>query len=147
MTNAAALAATYASFRHVPSRKVLQVVFEIPIEQTEHAMKVLGVPKPEEARWFAIAAMEAEKPKEEKRPRRWEELSNAEQAGIRCNDARFLLWAGYTRDEAIEWVRRTCKVQTRKDLDRIPQAKAAWRTLDQSFRDHCATAGLEHWLR
>lgn len=51
--------ADYASWRPVSGRKVLQLVFEVPIEQTEQVMTMLGVPMPGESKWCAIALLES----------------------------------------------------------------------------------------
>lgn len=50
--------ADYASWRPVTGRKVLQLIFEIPLEETELAMKMLGVPMPGESKWCAVALLE-----------------------------------------------------------------------------------------
>lgn len=58
MSEPRVIQADYASWRPVAGRKVLQLVFEVGIEQTEHVMKMLGVPIPGESRWCAIALLE-----------------------------------------------------------------------------------------
>ena len=51
----AIILATYANWRTIPSRKVLQLVFEIPIEQQQSALTILGAPSVDTAQWYAIA--------------------------------------------------------------------------------------------
>jgi hypothetical protein len=49
--------ADYANWRTVAGRKVLQLTFEVPIEQTADVMNKLGVPMPGESKWCAIALL------------------------------------------------------------------------------------------
>jgi len=58
MTAPRVIQADYANWRPVAGRKVLQLTFEVPIEQTEQVMKMLGVPMPGESKWCAIALLE-----------------------------------------------------------------------------------------
>jgi len=57
MTESCVIQADYANWRPVAGRKVLQLVFEVPIEQTEQVMQRLGVPMPGESKWCAIALL------------------------------------------------------------------------------------------
>lgn len=50
--------ADYSNWRTVAGRKVLQLVFEVPIEQTSDVMEKLGVPMPGENKWCAIALLD-----------------------------------------------------------------------------------------
>jgi len=50
--------ADYSNWRTVAGRKVLQLVFEVPIEQTADVMEKLGVPMPGENKWCAIALLD-----------------------------------------------------------------------------------------
>lgn len=49
--------ATFADYKRVKSRKVHQVIFEIPSELWPEAYRVLGEPSIETDQWFAIARM------------------------------------------------------------------------------------------
>lgn len=61
--NPAAFSASYSDWRVVKGRKVIQIIFEIPIEAAGHAYNVLnGMPTFGAETWFAIARMQ--KPKE-----------------------------------------------------------------------------------
>ncbi len=90
-----AIRATYSDLKLVKTRKVLQLIFEVPIEEADNALRVLGgMPRADAETWVGIAPIteeaatraptRADKPK-----RRMAELSRAQQAGILCNDARF----------------------------------------------------------
>jgi hypothetical protein len=55
---AAVFSATYHNLKNVPSRSVVQIVFEIPVEQADRAYQVLGgLPNPARPSWFAIARL------------------------------------------------------------------------------------------
>lgn len=59
MENPAAFSASYADWKIVKTRRVVQVIFEIPLEAAGHAHNVLGgMPDPEAETWFGIARME-----------------------------------------------------------------------------------------
>jgi hypothetical protein len=58
MSEPRVIQADYANWRTVAGRKVLQLVFEVPIEQTADVMEKLGVPMPGESKWCAIALLE-----------------------------------------------------------------------------------------
>lgn len=59
---AAAIQATFADYKRVKSRKVMQLVFEVPLENWPRDYRVLGEPEIETATWFAIAAMNVSEP-------------------------------------------------------------------------------------
>lgn len=55
-----AIRATYADWRLIKTRSVVQVVFEVPLHDADAAYEVLGgMPKPSTEQWFAIAAISA----------------------------------------------------------------------------------------
>ena len=160
MTDKAAIRADFVKPNPVPSRKVLQLVFEVPEEQADHAMEVLGgYPQSGQNRWCAIALLKpgtkaddetstaddetpvasetiAHSPKG-KRP--WDQLSPSVQAGIRCCDRDFHHWLGVTdEEEATTAVRRHCfgSIRSRADLDKpeFSSAAARWYEMDLEFR-------------
>lgn len=58
MTDKPIIQADFVKPMPVPSRKVLQLVFEVPEEQADHAMEVLGgYPQSGENRWCGIALL------------------------------------------------------------------------------------------
>jgi hypothetical protein len=58
MKNAAAFQATYSDWRLIKGRKVVQVVFELPLEVANEAYSALGgMPNPAAETWFAIARL------------------------------------------------------------------------------------------
>ncbi|HEX5242810.1 MAG TPA: hypothetical protein VFW23_06055 [Tepidisphaeraceae bacterium] len=61
MSDAAAFRATYSDWRLIKGRKVVQVVFEIPIEQANLAYQVLdGMPNPAAEVWCAVARLKSD---------------------------------------------------------------------------------------
>lgn len=54
----AVIRATYADFKLIKSRGVVQLVFEVPIHESGRALDVAGgMPEPAKERWFAIARL------------------------------------------------------------------------------------------
>src|SRR5574337_382135 len=106
---AAAFKATYSDFRLIKGRKVVQFVFELPIEQADVALKVVGgMPNPAAEVWCGIARLDTTKINEGDAPvpapltaeittsasatRRGESSPVnrlAQRAGILCNDPLF----------------------------------------------------------
>jgi hypothetical protein len=62
---AAIFRATYSDFRLVKGRKVVQLVFEVPLEESNKSYEVLGgMPNPAAEVWCAIARLNPETAKE-----------------------------------------------------------------------------------
>lgn len=58
MSEPAAFSATYSDLKVIRGRKVVQFIFEVPIEAAGHAYNVLGgMPSPMDEKWFAIARL------------------------------------------------------------------------------------------
>lgn len=49
--------ATYHNTKNVLGRKVMQVVLEVPIEQSQGVYDVLGWPDPAAPKWVAVAVL------------------------------------------------------------------------------------------
>lgn len=105
MTKPAAFSADYVDLRFVKSRKVAQIIVELPIEQATAFVAAFGAPDPSTGVPVAIARLDAtkvaappttpaqgapERDTKPKEPRRWPELSPAAQAGIRCGEPAFM---------------------------------------------------------
>lgn len=109
--------ATYANWKPVPSRKVLQLVFEVPIERQGDVLGILGAPGIDTADWYAIAKMAVTKvgangadnhpavksnqanasipevaPEGLREKKRFSELKRAAQAALKCQDGEFQIW-------------------------------------------------------
>lgn len=110
--------ATYADFKNIKTRKILQIILEVPIEGADAALKALGgVPRSDCETWVAVARLdpaldaremsaspaseprnapaEASAPKERQR---FATMPLPKQAAIRCGDPdfrRFLAQRGH----------------------------------------------------
>lgn len=136
----AAFQATFSNLRTVNGRKVLQLIFEIPIEQSNQALEILGgVPDPSKSIWCAIARLQETKPEQPQREKkRWEDMTAAQQAGVLCNDPTFTKFLqehhGIQDDDAAGFVRGYCVVNSRKDIGKEPFSLKAWETLVGDYR-------------
>jgi hypothetical protein len=140
----AAFKATFSDFRLIKGRKVVQFVFELPVEQADHALEVLGgVPRPDIEAWAGIArinpkATSAERPAEESEPkerRAFTSLPLAQQAAMKCNDAAFarFLFERYDATDPAEYVRKTCGVTSRREIAKGTPAGTVWIELLAEF--------------
>jgi hypothetical protein len=142
----AAIKATFSDFRLIKGRKQAQLILEIPIEQADNALDVLGgIPQPQSDCWVAVARLNGvatmePKPKEK---RKWEDLNLAMQAGVRCNEVAFRKFLTERETSAFEarsvhdaemMVRERCEVDSRKELNLDPEAAERWRQLDRSYQ-------------
>lgn len=129
MTAPAAFQATVHSFRTVPSRGVLQVVIEAPIEQ--HSM-IAGIAV--HGAWIAVARIE--KPNEV-HPQAAKLKSYASEAGAMCASAefwKFLFKNQYGGEqEATFFVRAHCGVKSRSEIIEGSEAAAKWSDLMARF--------------
>ena len=135
MSNAAAFRATIHGLRTVPSRGVLQVTIEAPIEQLQHVAKIA-----EHGKWVAVAriAETAAVVPAEKERRAFTDMSPAQQAGMLCADRAFRLFLAEKFDmplpdpeEAANVIRHHCKVKSRKD---ITADNAGWSDIVLAYR-------------
>ncbi len=132
-----AIRATYSDLKIVKTRKVIQLIFEVPIEEGDNALRVLGgLPRSDAETWVAIAPIteEAATRPTEKPRKAWDELPLPQQAGIRCDDVEFQQWLeAFDAQEAVEAVRRICGVKSRAEFATDEIAAERWRTLDHDF--------------
>lgn len=152
-----AILGTFSEVKILKTRSVLQIVIEVPIEQADHALKMLGgIPQPGTERWVGIALAPKERkavnasgtpddpnilgrPKEH---RKFAELPLSQQAGIRSNDQQFWDFLNETYPSylltSIDFipaaVRDICHVASRSELDTNDLAGAKWRKLEEDFQ-------------
>lgn len=147
MNSPAAFRATYSDWKLVKTRGVVQIVFEVPLADSDNAYEILGgMPNHANERWFGIAAIRTgtavvDAP-EEKQSKNWRDLQPSAQAGIRCAEP--LFWAFLreelhmreegSADNAASFVRDHCKVNSRAHFNTNPAAKAVWQSLDNQFQ-------------
>lgn len=140
-----AIRGTYSDLKFIRSRKVAQVVIEIPIEEAGQFTSLFGTPNPATETWVAMArlvegAQKAEPPPSKER-RRFSELPPAQQAALRCNEPafwRFLNerkgYAAQSADDAAEAVRDWCGVESRSDLNIVQgSGRSRWHVLNGEF--------------
>ena len=112
-----AFKAVYADWKLIKTRSVVQVVFELPVEQADQAYEVLGgMPVAAKERWFGVAAIRnpeaspgasvsqpdpVTQPRPDRVKRDWRDLQPAQQAGIRCGEKSFS--AFLEEERASDW--------------------------------------------
>lgn len=157
MTKPAAITATFSDFRIIRGRKVAQLLFELPIEQADKALVVMGgLPRSDTERWFAIARLNETKfavienseltaieNHQAKERRSFSSLPLSQQIGIRCTDPEFVRFCenredffpgNYSSaDPIIEYVRAYCGVKSRADIVHGTESAKKWRELDDAF--------------
>jgi hypothetical protein len=52
-----AIRAEYCNFKNVMSRKVLQIILEVPIEQAPEVFRVLGMPANHDSKFVGVALL------------------------------------------------------------------------------------------
>jgi hypothetical protein len=154
-----AFRATYSDFKLVKTRKVVQIVLEVPVEQANNVLDVLGgMPDPSRETWVGVAPLhpDATQPQPKASPaagakrgvRPWVEIAPPTQAGIRCDDPVFVSFLKEERaddwheaQDAAECVRMICGVQSRSELATNHKARVMWKQLDDQFQ---AWKAVEH---
>lgn len=138
MPDAIIIQGEYSTIRHVPSRKVAQVIVEIPQERMAEWMELFG--SPGAGTQVAIARLADPKssvnsdPKADKGKKNWHQLPPAQQAGIRCNEPAFWHFADVRNaDEAAAWVRDQCQIASRSELRPGSKAAQRWAEIDANF--------------
>ena len=144
---AAAFQATYTDFRLIKGRKVVQLVFEVPLEGADAAYQALGgMPDPGKSVWCAVARLDTGN----KPPVLHKEAGPAgepgpasrltRQAAIACKDPmfrKFLMQHGMlfgdSSDNAAVTVRLICDVQSRRDIIPGTPAGDEWENLYGKF--------------
>ena len=151
-----AIRATYSDLKLVKTRKVLQLIFEVPIEEADNALRVLGgMPRGDAETWVGIALITEEAAtRPTKKPRRpMSEVPRSQQAGILCKDDQFHQFLERLYDITIadnddpticaaEFVCNFCKVDSRTQLDSEPDRGNVWDGLRAQFD---AWAGRIGW--
>jgi len=152
-----AFRATYSDFKLVKTRKVVQIVLEVPVEQANIVLDVLGgMPDPSRETWVGVAPLhpDAAQPQPASQPRLagakrdWRDLPPSQQAGIRCEEPTFEQflkeehqddWA--EAQNARDAICMICGVSSRSELATNQKARVIWKQLDDQFQ---AWKALEH---
>lgn len=157
-----AFQATYSDFKLIRTRKVVQIVLEVPVEQSNTVLEVLGgMPNPASERWVGVAVLKsppAEKESDEKprtpaklqpdtdKPsagakRDWRSLPAPQRAAIRTQEP---IFAAYLRErhpdewheadeEADACLKFICKIESKRDLAFNDKARTMFDLLDSDF--------------
>lgn len=132
--------ATYSDWRLVKTRKVVQIVFEVPVENSDIAYQVVGgMADSSQEKWFAIARLDESPPKPEgKAPRSFHDMTPAQQAGMLCADevfAKFMRETGNVKSENVaDTVRALCGVTSRSDIKPGTEAARRWASIVSDYR-------------
>ena len=157
----AAFEACYSDFKLIRTRKVVQLIFEIPIEHANIALNALGgMPNPAADVWCGIAVLDLKAIKETgasapvretesdhhgDRPvsRSWHELEPSQQAALLCKDASFQAFLAadisvdrhvINEEAARNEVLVRCKIGSRSQIKPGSSAAQLWRTLVSDYR-------------
>lgn len=166
MTKLPAFSASYADWKLIKTRGVVQVVMEVPLADADAAYDVLGgMPVHGKERWFGIAALKSPAQKEAPAaPRQasspstptggakrmdWRDMPPAAQAALRCEQPAFhaflreeMKYPDVTdTDTAAVAVRHICKVKSRSEFSTDHRKRVLWHQLDSAF---AAWKALEH---
>lgn len=164
MSRLSAFQASYADWKLIKTRKVVQIVFEVPVEQAGLAYEVLdGMPNYGSEVWCAIARLnlkqeEAAKPRPsspDKAPaggapraaaKSFHEMPAGQQAGILCREPAFIKFLSeelaamvhgcrvVNAEQATIYVREFCGVLSRSEIETQPTAMGRWRRLVSDYR-------------
>ena len=151
--SAAAISGTFADIRPVKTRSVCQLIIEIPIEQANQALAVLGgMPIPGQEAHVALARLVAAPPAQAAPVQQRRELTLAQRAGMLCAEEAFQRWLAQRepsvwrsvvvmKDGAVDReasaaaaVRQICGVTSRADLDKSETAAETWAKLESDYR-------------
>lgn len=141
----AAIKASFSDWRTVKTRKVLQLIFEVPLEGQADVLTYLGTPSVLESKWCGIALIQepttpAPARIENKSKQSWSEMLPAQQAAIRCNEPGFLKFLEHKKlgvcsdsHAAANAVRLYCDIDSRSKLNTNSGAAAIWKKLDDAY--------------
>ena len=134
----AVIRAVYHDYKRVPSRKVFQIICEIPIEQAPMVHQAFGEPSPSDSMWVFIAkadpALVADEKQKDHIPK-----SHAQMAGILCNDPMFQkfmreMYPDLNDKLVADLVREHCLVESRAEFDTDTGAGDRWYGLKGAFQ-------------
>jgi hypothetical protein len=155
-----AIAALFWDVRTVKTRSAYQLILEIPLEQADAALKLLGgTPVTGQERWVGIAPLASdgdrfavtEKPGKIARPDSRPAPSEGErlrtQAVMLCEDERFHSWyfgawpatiedlkRRSPKERVADYIRQYCGIASRAELATNPEAQQKFRDLIAQYR-------------
>lgn len=149
MTAPAAIYGDFCTIKHVPTRKVYQLIIEVPVEAAQAVIDTLGLPM-DTGIPVALARLKAAPaPEPTKERRQFSELPYAQQAAMRCQEAdfaRFLkamkpkLWSDIHYGRMVlpdvacaQAVRAICLVESRSRIEAGTIAGGLWEALEAEY--------------
>lgn len=151
MSAPAAFQGTYSDLKIVRTRKVAQIIVEIPLEAYGAFVAAFGAPSPGSETWVAIARLKAgvaAAGEEQKERRRFSELPLAQQAALKCGDKAFWRFINETmgfptvetEESCADVVRRLCDVASRGEIKPETVPGSRWNQLLGRFDAWMRTA-------
>ncbi len=146
-----AIQGTYADFKLVKTRSVIQFIVEIPIERVDEVYKLFGMPNFGAEQWVAIAPLKTEAKVDTSRKDAYQEKLPGAQAvarsAILCGEPAFQDWLvdqdGGVRPEGVdpeyyaaELLRLHCEVGSRAEIATNEEALTAYLDVEHRYRDH-----------
>lgn len=151
----AVFSADFVTFKHLPSRRVFQIVCEVPIEQANDVLKMLGMPNAETGTPVAIARLEIGRGSlpssasddgsattaapvvlppsgEGKGPNSLRPSQEAYRYTLKHG---FLKWLDVaSREDAEAWIEQQCGILSLGELDKQPFAADRWSHMKAAFK-------------
>jgi hypothetical protein len=144
MADPAAFQGSLVNLKNSPTHKSVVLQVEVPEEYGEAIVRAFGWPTRMKPLPVAVARLEGsgeqlKQPERRPKPRHFDELSPAEQAGILCKEEDFaeFLRATYTHRkgaEAEEIVRFVCGVNSRANIEPGSRSGDAWNEIVSEYR-------------
>lgn len=140
----AAFKGTFSDFKILKSRKVIQIVIEVPLEGGDAALEALGgLPRPDQETWVGVARLETKAPPAPPAHERkdFDELPYASQITLMCKSYEFRCYmrdAGYkvnNEDDAINAVKEICGVASRKEITTGTPTGEMWEDIKSKYND------------
>lgn len=134
-----AIKATFSDFKLIKTRKVAQIVLEVPIEAANAALQSLGgVPQFDAEQWVAVAPLDPDAAPEPAPEPPKREMTMPQWAGMMCNDERFQRFLGIPKcvgdaDATASALRLECGVNSRADIKGGTPAGERFRMLMTDF--------------
>lgn len=139
-----ALAGNFADFKIIKTRSVLQIVVEIPIEQGQKALELLGIPQPGQEIPVAIARLVAspkaiDPDKSSRAKEAYATKDDMEKAVVRaamlCSDQRYLDWRFCSNPaQAAEDMRAALNIRSRSEIADNERVYKLFIALETKFR-------------
>ena len=142
-----AIRASFADWRPVKSRSVLQLILEVPIEQTEAVLGALGAPLPGKETWVGVALLRDEAAPVAQ-PGIIEEGAKAAvtRAAMLCQDKAFQEWfmgpvvPGNAASDTAAFMRTYLCVASRSEIATNPVVLRRFLDLERQYQEAMASA-------